>query len=259
MHEPHEGSSLAASFDSLGLPPREALEAIAARSVRGVQWSATMPGVRPRELDASARRDLRASLRRLGLVLVGIDLFIPPEHFRDATRVDRAVAAVEEAVRFAADFARVPVSLRLPREAPEAVAPLVAIAERAGVCLADHELPLGAAGDSAMLGVGLDPVALLAAGLDPAAAMLEQGAKVAVARLADLGRDGVRLAPRSSGGDGRLDLRRYRVAIEVAGKRPAVVIDPRQWRDPLDGIVETVAAWQAASVPEDAASGRIPR
>jgi len=252
MHGPHEGSSLAASFDSLGLPPREALEALSSRGVRGVQWSATMPGVRPRELDASARRDLRASLRRLELELVGVDLFIPPEHFRDATRVDRAIAAVEEAVRFAADFARVAVSLRLPREAPEVVAPLLAIAERAGVRLADHELPLGAAGDSAMLGVGLDPVALLAAGLDPAAAMLEQGAKVAVARLADLGRDGVRIAPRG-GGDGRLDLRRYRVAIEVAGRRPAVVIDPRQWRDPLGGIVETVAAWEDAGRPEDAA------
>ncbi len=80
--------------------PRERLQAAHDLRARAVTLDATLAGLRPRELDRSARRGLCALLRRLELRLEGIDLFIPAEHFADTSRQDRALSAVREACEF---------------------------------------------------------------------------------------------------------------------------------------------------------------
>lgn len=243
---------VAVALEGLGLEPREAFAALRELGIAGVQWPAMRGGLRPRELDASGRRDLQSTLRRHELSMSGVDLWIPPEHFGDPSRVDRAVAAVEESIRFAAEFGRCPVSLRLPAapgdaEASQetAFAAIGAIAERHGVAIADHAVPIA---KREGIAIGLDPVAWLAAGHDPAAIAIEHGGAIAAARLADLDRGGLR-TPVGDAIEGRLDVVRYRVGLEVAGVRRLVVIDPRQWSDPIAGVRRSAAAWTEAGRP----------
>lgn len=243
---------VAVALDGLGLEPRDAFATLHELGIAGVQWPATRSGLRPRDLDASGRRDLQSTLRRHELSLSGVDLWIPSEHFGDPGRVDRAVAAVEESVRFAAEFGRCPVSLRLPGSGPEGAArdesvfaAIGVIAERHGVPIADHAVPIVKRESIAM---GLDPVAWLAAGHDPAAVAIEHAGEIASARLADLDRGGLRV-PVGDAIEGRVDLLRYRVALEVAGVRRLVVIDPRQWADPIAGVRRSAAAWSDAARP----------
>lgn len=245
---------MAVALDGLGLEPREAFVALRAAGVSAVQWPAMAAGLRPRDLDASARRDLQSTLRRHELSMSGVDLWIPAEHFVERSRVDRAVAAVEEAVRFAAEFGRCPVSVRLPgpsaREDGEqglesAISAIAAIADRHGVGLADHAVP---STPRESVRIGIDPVACLAAGSDPAAVAIEHSGEVAAARLADLDRGGLR-SPAGDPREGRLDLLRYRVGLEVAGFRGLVAIDPRQWSDPLAGVRRSAIAWTEAGRP----------
>jgi len=262
MFEQTPGIRLAAAIEPLGPVVREAFATLRAAGVRGVQWPAAAAGLRPRDLDRGARRDLRAVLRRFELELAGLDLPIPPEHFADPARVDRAVAATEEAVRFASEFARVPVCMRLPVPgasgaggadeaasdgAEAAIAAVLAAADRHGVRLADETVPLAVGTPHGeVVGLGLDPVALLAAGVDPAGAALEHASAIVSARLSDLDAAGVRVPP---GRGGRLDVVRYRVALEIGGVGGFVVVDPRQWSDPRGGIVASVEAWREAGSP----------
>lgn len=126
----------------------------------GVQLSATVPGALPRELDRSARRDLAASLRRVGLGCSGVDCLIPPEHFADPNHCGRALEALGQACAFAREVLtlvehgagamgvgghsdlRAVVSVLLPRELSDAVRDeLVGHAERNGVLLAELSWP----------------------------------------------------------------------------------------------------------------------
>ncbi|MFM9144330.1 MAG: hypothetical protein ACKORL_02915 [Phycisphaerales bacterium] len=79
---------LAATVAPLG-DPASAFAWLSAAGIRGAQLSATQPGMRPRELGESARRDLRATLVRLELVASGIDAWIPTSHFTDPATVER--------------------------------------------------------------------------------------------------------------------------------------------------------------------------
>lgn len=93
-----------------------------------VQLDAAAAGVRPRELGPSARRDLVARLRRRSLRPVGLDLWIPPAHFRDPGTVDRASDAMLAAIELAADLGRLDLAVQFgpsasgggsrPRSAP---------------------------------------------------------------------------------------------------------------------------------------------
>ena len=256
LHESDAASAgrhlVAVAFEGLGLEPREAFATLRELGISGVQWPAMRAGLRPRDLDASGRRDLQSTLRRHELSMSGVDLWIPPEHFGDAGRVDRVVSAVEESVRFAAQFGRCPVSLRLPGAPAEGeaghesvFASLAAIAERHGVAIADHAVPVTKRDSIAM---GVDPVAWLAAGHDPAAIAIEHAGAIAAARLADLDRGGLR-SPVGDPSQGRLDVVRYRVGLEVAGVRALVVIDHRQWSDPIAGVRRSAEAWTEAGRP----------
>ncbi len=233
--------SLAGLDDSPGAPwsggARGAVAWAASVGVRSVRLDAAAAGVRARELDRSARRDLAALLRRSGLALGGLDLWIPAAHFADASRIDRALAATLGAIDLAGDLAglvgessRRSLSLTLPAGIDAgAVRAIAAAGERAGVIVADHEWPIDERGG--LLGVGIDPASVLLAGDDPAAAVSALGDRLAVARLSDANAQG-RCEPVVGGG--RLDFTAYAVAIETGGGAPEVVADlrglPRQDR-----------------------------
>lgn len=151
MDGPEDSTPLAPTVASLDADPRRAFVRVREMGFAHVQLSAAQNGLRPRELDQSARRDLLATLRRRELSVSGIDAWIPPEHFLDTAHVDRAVGAVLDAIDLAGDLGRVPVSLGLPGELVDAVCSvLVERADHRGVGLAEHGVP-----DVARQGVGV--------------------------------------------------------------------------------------------------------
>lgn len=217
----------------------EAIAEVAAMGLAAVQLDASDATMRPREMGASARRDLAASLRRLGLRASGIDCFVPVERFDDAAQVERAMQAVVGSIALAESLDRVPVCLHLPRL--EAVAAeLRREADRRGVALADFTLPVPDGAGA----IGIDPAALLAAGSDPSAQVAAVAGRVAAARVVDLLRSGMR-GPIEQAGASRLDALAYRVALEMAGFRGLPVIDCRQWVDARRGVRESAERWTA--------------
>lgn len=250
-----ERPRLAATAAPLG-DTREACAFLSALGVAGVQLSATQPGMRPRELDASARRDLRAMLVRLGLVASGLDLWIPTDHFLDPAHADRAIDAVRAACEFASFLGRVPVVLALPARTPDAAQAArrdevaAALAEAADL----HGVRIAVAPDAREglrcppFGTLLDPAALLALGADPVAAAAGAAGEVVAARVVDQLRSGLR-GPIGSPGDARLDVLAYRIGLEASGFPGLPVIDARQWADPRAGVRQSVAAWLQVMPP----------
>jgi sugar phosphate isomerase/epimerase len=205
---------------------------------RAIQLDATMPGIRPRELDRSARRDLAAILRRSELTLSGLDLWIPPEHFLSSSLVARAVEAAIQAIGLAAELSTLAggsstpvVSVLLPGELPaDVLQSLADAALRASAEIADHAaeprhgpLPLR---------IGIDPAALLLAGVDVISTTSKAGSNLASARLSDASLAG-RTAPLSPAG--RLDAPAYAAALSVVAYSRPVVLD-------LRGVAEQPAA-----------------
>jgi sugar phosphate isomerase/epimerase len=217
--------------------------------LRGVQWGATEPGARPRDLGPSARRELRALLSRFELQCSGVDALVPPAHFSDPANVDRAVEAVAAACGLAADLGHAPVTVRLPEPDPasstrkDAIAAIERAAERVGVVVAD--LSGGAGARWPPVGAAIDPAACLAAGADPVAAVAGAGARVAAVRVVDLSRDGVR-GPVGDPRSGRVDVLAYRIAVESTGFGGMPVIDCRGWREPAAGVLASALAWARA-------------
>lgn len=249
---------LAATIAPLPGDPREALQRLARTRCRFVQFSAAQPGMRPRELDAGARRGLRARLRQLELEVSGIDLWIPTAHFDDTARVDRAVEALREAIILAADLGRVPVSVLLPAEVDDALRPaieqLLTEAERRGVDLADHAVTRRdvALMNAHRLMVGIDPPGWIASSRDPVGAVLDTGHRLRSARLCDLTSAGMRApvqagSARSPHDDAQLDVSAYAIALAAIGYERPVVIDARQWQDPWTGVERSIDAWHAAT------------
>lgn len=242
----------------------DALSTIARIGYRAVQWSATVAGVRPRDLDDGARRGLRSELRRLELACSGVDVWIPPGHFLDAATIDRAVDALRDAIEFAAALAepgreRPVVCTMLPSLAErkavvssaaldDAVRTIASIAEREGILVADHAVEA-----DARLAVGVDPPAAFASSADPVALVAQAGARLASARLVDLFRSGLR-GPVGEPGEARLDLDHYRAALDVVGFRRPLVVDARQWRDPRGGLVISVERWAGGPIARLGAS-----
>ncbi len=213
--------------------PRAALRLIAAAGLRHVQLSAALPGMRPRDLDRSGRRDLLARLRRSELLPAGLDLWIPLEHFTRPEHADRAAAAVLETIELAADLGRIPLSLRLAEGLDNLIVEQWRVkAETCGVRLADH-----APRPHPLLSVGVDPAVLIASGQDPAACASNAGDLVA-ARLSDF-RDEARVVP----GVGRLDLLAYQVALVARGFEAPVALDLRRLGDPRAALDAAVRAW----------------
>jgi len=248
--------SLAGLDDSPGLPwaggARRAIEWAAGLGFGGVRLDAATPGVRARDLDRSARRDLGAHIRRAGLWFGGLDLWIPDKHFADPARVDRAVAAATGAIGLAEELGGLvgpnggrSVSLTMPKDVEAgALAALSAAAESAGVVLADHAWP--ASGSPPFIRAGLDPATVLLAGDDPARAASRLGERLAVARLSDADAQGRRPL---GDGSGRLDLTAYAVAIATGGAEPQIVVDLRGLTNQGRAATRALTAW-AGALPE---------
>ena len=243
LDRPHKWASLAPTLAPLGDRPRVALERLAAAGFSRVQLSAAQPGLRPRELDRSARRDLLATLRRLGLGAVGLDLWLPVAHWHDPAQSDRAMDALVVAIRLAGDLGRLPLSVSLastPDDGADSTPTAIAReAERYGIAIADHAVPPVV---HPGLGVGIDPASWLGAGRDPVAAVGAHAASLVSVRLGDLLPGGLR-APLGTGAGG-LDLSGYRRALQAASFRGPLVVDVRGWTDPWTGLAQTVQAWR---------------
>lgn len=229
--------------------PAAAIAWASGRSFRGVQLSATQPGMRPRDLGPSARRDLRATLVRHEVVASGIDAFVPATHLVDPRHAERAVEAICAACELAAELGRVSVVVQFPEPGADAaesarrdaaIAMISAAADRVGVSVAD----LSGAPDAPWppVGMAVDPAAVLASGGDPAASVSRAGTRLVAARVVDQLRSGLR-GPVGLRGEGRLDVLAYRIAIDTAGFRGLPVVDCRQWADPCAGAEACLAAW----------------
>lgn len=240
---------LAPTLAALGGDPRHALNRLHDMAFRFVQFSAAQPGLKPRELDRSARRDLLATMRRMEIEPAGIDLWIPPEHLCSASHVDRAVSALIAAIEMAADLGRVPVSVQLPPkhdESDEAVYTVRAAAHRHGVPLADHAV--FTTNDARhehdeFFGIGIDPAAWLASGSDPANIVSGNSTAIIAARLCDISTSGMRFPIGERAASGRLDVQAYKVALSIAGYTRPIALDARQWPEPWTGIAHSRDAW----------------
>jgi len=210
---------------------------------RRVALDLTAPGIRPRELDRSARRGLGGHLRRVELAVVGCDLVIPEGHFADPAHTDRAVFAAVAAIEFARELsslceAEPVVTVALPMEG-EARGTVGAAAEREGVKIAEL---MGDGAEPRAEGwssVALDVAAVLAAGGDASGEIGRLGDDLRQARIADL-IDGIRRPLGARGG--RLDAVALAGAIAVC-ERADAVIDLRGMSDQDAGARSALAAW----------------
>lgn len=233
-----------------GSPARATIDTIAALGVRGITLDATAPGLRPRELSRSGRRDIASVLRRNELELAGLDLWIPPEHFADPATSQRAIDAATQALEMASELAqlvggrsRPVVSLVLPPELDStARETLAAVAQRCGSTLADHAIMNEDANRPPGIGVGIDPVFYLTDGQSPAKAVTRAGDHLASARLCDTNAMG-RCAVGSTGA--KLDTTAYAGAMIVSGQ-PWVTLDLRGLSDPTAASACAIAAWKDA-------------
>lgn len=231
--------------------PRALVEWAARLGFRFIQLDATLNGLRPRDLDRSARRDLAALLRRLELSLCGLDLWIPPAHFTDPGRADRALAALMQAAELASELSLLgssgagTVSVVLPRGAAALRRELEAATASRGVVIADHAWPVEAPGETGSpLSVGIDPAEILLRGEEPPRAVASLGSAPAAARLCDLSSAG-RVPP----GEGGLDELSYTVALEVKGYRGPLVLDLRGLPSPERTAREVLQRWSGFGVP----------
>ena len=240
-----------------GRPPRQVLATIGEQGFKAVQLDATLPGLRPRELDTTARRDLLATATRSGLSIAGLDFFIPAEHYNDPEHTDRAAHAAAQACSLAGDLGRVTVSLNLPAGKADAalVQSIIDSASRHGVSLALHDeadvdrLQAWLAEHAPPhVGVGLDPAAMLIRDLDPIAAAQSLDSVLCVARLSDASK-GQADGGRQVVGAGSLPVMPYRVSIDLAPRRTGpVVLDLRGLATPMSAMQRAKAVWDNAAV-----------
>lgn len=248
--DPSNLSVALAPFDG---SPKQAMAWAASERFRYVQLPATRTGLRPRDLDRSARRDLAAALTRLELRLSGLDLWIPPDHFTADETADRAVDAAVATIELAGDLGRVPISFMAPT-GPRAGAVMQVLsirAEQHGVMLIDFtavsdDTDEAASTDPGWTSVrhGVDPALVLAAGQDPAERVVAIGSDLGQVRLSDW--DGQQRVPV---GMGRLDPAGMRAMLSVIGHAEPVVIDARTLPDPVGAVRQAVRAWDAAAGP----------
>ncbi|MBX3403357.1 MAG: sugar phosphate isomerase/epimerase [Phycisphaeraceae bacterium] len=228
---------------------REQIAWVRSRGVDAVHLNAAAPGVRARDLDRSGRRDLAAVLRRSGLRLGGVDLWIPPEHFADPAQVDRAMASLMATLELAGEIGALVngpadgsvVGAVLPESlAADHLAALAGHAERTGARVADHALPPRQA--TGPIGAGLDPSACLATGVDPVMTASRHARGMFAARLSDVSRmaGGGRVPVGSR--DGSLDAPAYAVALSTGGFEGRLAIDLRGLADANSAVASALRA-----------------
>lgn len=218
------------------MPPAEMLRSAMTRAraagCAAVQLDGRAAGMRARELDRSARRDIAATLRRGGLACSGVDLWIPAEHFASTVHRDRALGAATGAIELAGEMeglfreaqAKASVALTLPRPLDgEVRRAIVDAAERAGVMVADYSWKREeACEEGSPLGPGIDPAMVLLAGGEPIGLAAAFGRSLAGARWSDASTS-ARVTPGAKGG--RLDVEAYGAVLVTVGFRGYAVVD----------------------------------
>lgn len=231
---------LAADASPLGV--RDAIAWLSELGLRGAQLSATDPATRARDLGASARRDLRATLARHELACSGLDFFIPAAHYTDPTQVSRAFDALLGAIGLAADLGGAPVTAAIPADATaDFRAGIAAEASRLGVSVL---IPTGATPVElgAPFAATVDCATVLGESGRPEEVIARLGPRLGGVRLVDLLRSGLR-GPILEPGESRLDALAVRMAIEVSGFAGLPILDARQWQEPRRGIADSSARW----------------
>ena len=228
--------------------PRGPIEWAASAGYRAIVLDAAAPGVRARELGRSARRDLASTLRRCGLDLVGLDLWIPPGHFESSATADRAASALLDAIGLAADLAalapavgtgRVVVSISLPDDPPAVlIDAAAAAADAGGVLVEDYAADAPAAGG--VIRPGFDTARCIMGGGKPGKPFAKIAADLATLRLNDADDTGRRPL-----GDGRLDVDMMRALHATLTPTIPVVTDLRGLRDPETGADAALRVWDA--------------
>ena len=236
---------------------RRAVERARALGFTCVQLSAATAGIRPRELDNRARRDLAALLARNGIALSGLDLMIPPEHWADPAQLDRALSSTLAAIALAGDLGRVPFSAALPIGSlpTDVVTELLTAADGQGVALAVHaedDIPALKIWldeiDQPLVGAAIDPASLIASDQGPVDTALELAAHVLVARLDDFAAESVAAAGgRCLVGSGSLKLLNYRAALSTCNNLRSIVVDPRSLPDPAAAAEHARLAWDRSA------------
>ena len=154
---------------------RQALSLVQKAQFQNIQLDFSLSGLRPRDLSAGDRKELLSLILRNNLRPTGADLFLPRQDYMDPARVDRAVSATLAGISLAGDLGRIPLSLSLPvsKIGTDIRSAILTAADALGVPVAVHaedqldELESWITQTGLpMLGVGLDPAALLAK--DPA-------------------------------------------------------------------------------------------
>lgn len=232
---------------------RRAIERAGKLGMRFVQLSAAQQGLRPRELDRRARKDVLALLARNGLALGGLDLMIPHRDWLAAATQDRAFEAMLGTLELAYDLGKVPVTTTLPVEKMDdaMVRELLTAADARGVAIAVHaEHDLNALHnwlkqhDQPMLGAAIDPAALLSQDIDPAEAITRFAERLLVARLDDHTATSVASAGgRCLVGEGSLDVLGYRAALSICRRLRSIIIELRDLPDPAAAARTAVQAW----------------
>lgn len=245
-----EPPALAPTVAAIPLPPREALHTVATSGYQHVQLSATQSELRPRELDRSARRDLVTLMRRLELTCAGIDFLIPPEHYLDPARADRAVAAAFSAIDLAGDMGRVTVTVELPaaviqsesRSNPaDLLQAIIQHGQRVGVVIANLVYPALTVDG---LGVAIDIATVASKRVSASAALTAAGRDLASVRCSGATEAGARIP---FGPISRIDPLEVQVALSIAGYQDAIVLDARGWPDVIGGLRQSATAWSSAA------------
>jgi len=218
--------------------PRERLETAHALGARAVVLDVTLPGLRPRELDRSARRGLFALLRRLELRLDGVDLPIPPAHFTDPARQDRAISVVAETAVFLAEASSLAETTRIVH--------LAAPDPHAAAAAAETDTFLTAPSAEALPPPYLPALDLaeLAAGPNDPLEVIAATPGLGALRLADS-----RAGSRCPLGEGALDVGAVYAVVSTTAPGASLVIDPRQLPDARAGAGRSLRAWADAARP----------
>lgn len=218
--------------------PREAIRWAASCGFRWVQLDAG--ALRARDLDRSARRDIAATLRREGLRLSGLDLWVPPAHFVSPAEQGRACEALLGAADLLSELAGLmpgsgaAVSTTLHAQTPAEVVREISFGfERVGVLIADHAWPARVAG--APFGVGIDPAAIILAKGEVVGELARLAATPIAARLSDFAASS-RVPP----GEGSLELDAYDALLHTRGFAGARIVDLRGLRE-QDAVARRLA------------------
>lgn len=228
---------LAPTVADLGSNLRQVLDAMRELGLASVQLCASGPnGLRPREFDASAVRDLVATLSRLELQAAGIDLWIPPDHYSSPAHVDRAISAVCDACRLMGMLGGGFVVIDCPSPHPENATMRACLdaASRHGAVLATRcrqpeDPPEGCV-------PCVDPADWIAAGRDPVTGASDGASAVRLSETVG----GIRVP---GGTGGTFDLQAYRIACEIAAPQRPVATDLRGLTDPWAALKSIIAVW----------------